>query len=155
MCLDIKYSNGFCANTLWNFRKQINPWWPQSDKSRKIYFSNLVSVNNDNEKQALNHQHQRQKFWLTPPSGIATQWEQTLYEIASNQTIWGIVYPPWPSETSEKNWSTKAKPFLTSHLWFIAILKVWTKSWEHFRIYQLTSTANSAQFQKLWLDWLC
>ena len=25
MCLDIKYSNGFCANTLWNFRKQINP----------------------------------------------------------------------------------------------------------------------------------
>ena len=32
MCLDIKYSNGFCANTLWNFRKQINPWWPQSNK---------------------------------------------------------------------------------------------------------------------------
>ena len=24
MCLDIKYSNGFCANTLWNLRKQIN-----------------------------------------------------------------------------------------------------------------------------------
>ena len=55
-----------------------------------MYFSNLVSVNNDNEKQALNHQHQRQKFWLTPPSGFATWWEQTLYEIALNQTNWGI-----------------------------------------------------------------
>ena len=24
MCLDIKYSKGFCANTLWNFRKQLD-----------------------------------------------------------------------------------------------------------------------------------
>ena len=36
------------------------------------------------------------------------------------------------------------KPFLTSHLWYKAMLKVWRKSCEPFRIYQLTSTANSA-----------
>ena len=36
------------------------------------------------------------------------------------------------------------KPFFTSHLWYKAMLKVWKKSWEPFRIYQLTSTANSA-----------
>ena len=28
------------------------------------------------------------------------------------------------------------------------------KSWEPFQIYQLTSTANPDQFDKLWLDWL-
>ena len=48
--------------------------------------------------------------------------------------------PPRPSEISEKNWSTLLKPFLTSHLWYKAMLKVWRKSWEPFRIYQLTST---------------
>ena len=51
---------------------------------------------------------------------------------------------PRPSEISRKKWSTKAKPFLTSHLWYKAMLKVWTKSWELFRIYQLTSTGNPA-----------
>ena len=58
--------------------------------------------------------------------------------------------PPRPSEISEKNWSTYAKPFLTSHSWYRAMLKVWRKSWEPFRIYQLTSTANPAKFHKLW-----
>ena len=57
---------------------------------------------------------------------------------------------PRPSEKSEKNWSTQAKSFLTSHLWHKAILKVWKKSWEPFRIYQLTSTANSAHFHPNW-----
>ena len=35
--------------------------------------------------------------------------------------------PPRPSEISEKNWSTKTKSFLTSHLWYKAILKIWNK----------------------------
>ena len=80
--------------------------------------------------------------------------------IMINPLIWGIleifvlVTPPRLSEISEKNWSTKAKPFLTSHLWYKAMLKVWRKSWEPFRIYQLTNTANPAQFHKLWLNWL-
>ena len=67
-----------------------------------------------------------------------------------------ILYTPTrSSEISEKNWSTKAKPFLTSHLWCKAILKVWRKSWKPFRIYQLTSTANPAIICEIWLDWLC
>ena len=60
------------------------------------------------------------------------------------------ITPPRPSEISEENWST----FLTSHLWCKAMLKVWKNSWEPFRIYQLTSTANPSQFHKLWLNWL-
>ena len=32
---------------------------------------------------------------------------------------------PRPSEISEKNWSTWGNLFLTSHLWYKAILKVW------------------------------
>ena len=47
-------------------------------------------------------------------------------------------------EISEKSWSTKTKSFLASHLWYKAMLKLWRKSWKPFRIYQLTSTANSA-----------
>ena len=43
---------------------------------------------------------------------------------------------------------------MTSHLWDKAMLKVWKKSWEPFRIYQLTITDNPAQFDKLWPDWL-
>ena len=35
-----------------------------------------------------------------------------------------------------------------------AMIKVWRKSWEPFRIYQLASTANPAHFTQLWLDWL-
>ena len=35
------------------------------------------------------------------------------------------------------------------------MLKVWKKSWEPFRIYQLTSTANPAEFTKSWPNWLC
>ena len=60
-----------------------------------------------------------------------------------------LTTPPSPSEISEKNWSTKAKPFLTSHLLDEAMQKVRRKSWEPFRIYQLTSSANTAQFHKL------
>jgi hypothetical protein len=40
--------------------------------------------------------------------------------------------PPRSSEISMKN------------LWYKAMLKVWRKLWEPFRIYQLTSTANPA-----------
>ena len=61
---------------------------------------------------------------------------------------------PRPSEISEKNWSTKAKPFLTSHLWYKAMLKVWKKSCELFRICQLTSTAHLAIICKLPADCL-
>ena len=57
---------------------------------------------------------------------------------------------PRPSEISEKKWSTKAKPFLTSHLWSEAMLKVWTKSWEPSKIYQLPSTDNPVKFHQLW-----
>ena len=53
--------------------------------------------------------------------------------------------PPRPSEISEKDWSTKSKSFLTSHLWYNPLLKVWKKSWEPFRIYQLTRTAKGSQ----------
>ena len=67
--------------------------------------------------------------------------------------LWIEFTPPRTSEISEKNWSTKAKPFLTSHLWYKAMLKVWRKSWEPFRIYQLTSTANSAIICGIGLDW--
>ena len=63
--------------------------------------------------------------------------------------------PPRPSEISEKNWNTKAKPFLTSHLWYKAMLKVWRKSCESFKFYHLTNTDNQAQIWKLWPDWLC
>ena len=58
--------------------------------------------------------------------------------------------PPRPSKISEKTWSTKVKPFLTSHLWYKAMLKIWKKSWKPFTIYQLNSTANPAHFYKLW-----
>ena len=61
------------------------------------------------------------------------------HQISFSSIMWPT--PPRPSEISEKNWST-----LTSHLWYKAILKVWRKSWEPFRIYQLTSTVNPAQF---------
>ena len=44
---------------------------------------------------------------------------------------------PRPSEISERNWSTYAKSFLESHLWYTAMLKVWKKFWEPFSIYQL------------------
>ena len=63
--------------------------------------------------------------------------------------------PPKPSEISMKNWSAKVKPVLTPHLWYKAMLKVWRKSWEPFRIYQLTSTANPAIIEWIGLDWLC
>ena len=53
-----------------------------------------------------------------------------------------------------KNWRVKARPVLTPHLWYKAMLKVWRKSWESFRIYQLTSTANLVQFTQLWPNWL-
>ena len=45
------------------------------------------------------------------------------------------------------------KPFLTPYLWYKAMLKVWRKAWEPFGIYQLTSTANPANFTQLW-PWL-
>ena len=57
---------------------------------------------------------------------------------------------PRLSEISEKNLSNR-------HFWhpiydtYKAMLKVWRKSWEPFRIYQLTSTANSARFTQSWL----
>ena len=51
---------------------------------------------------------------------------------------------PRPPDISMKNWRAKVKPVLTSHLWYKAMLKIWEKSWEPFRIYQLTSTANPA-----------
>ena len=54
-----------------------------------------------------------------------------------------------------KNFMSTVKPVLTPHLWYKAMLKVWTKLWEPFRIYQLTSTANPAQFIQLQPDWLC
>ena len=38
--------------------------------------------------------------------------------------------PPRPMEISKKNWSTKVQPFLTSHLWYKALLKIWRKSRE-------------------------
>ena len=38
----------------------------------------------------------------------------------------------------EKLGGAKVKPVLTSHLWYKAMLKVWRKSWDPFRIYQLT-----------------
>ena len=53
------------------------------------------------------------------------------------------------------NWSTKAKFFWQIYLWYKAMLKVLTKFWEPFGIYQLTGTANPAQFHLLWPDWLC
>ena len=62
---------------------------------------------------------------------------------------------PKPSDINEKDWSTKANPFLTSHLWYKSMLKVWRKSWEPFRIYQLTSTANPVIICEIGLDWLC
>ena len=63
--------------------------------------------------------------------------------------------PPKLSQIIEKNWSTKAKPFLKSHLWYKVMLRVWSKSWEPFRIYLLTSTANPVIICEVGLDWLC
>ena len=57
---------------------------------------------------------------------------------------------PRMSEISEKNWSTKS--FLTSHLWYKAMLKVWKKSWKPFRLSQLTSTANPAIICQIGLE---
>ena len=62
--------------------------------------------------------------------------------------------PPGPSDISEKNWSTKVNPFLTTHSWYKAMLKV-RKFWKPFRIYQLTSKANMAIICEVGLDWLC
>ena len=42
--------------------------------------------------------------------------------------------PPRPSKTV-KNWKAEVKPVLTPNLWYKAMLKVWRKSWEPFRIY--------------------
>ena len=53
---------------------------------------------------------------------------------------------PRPSEISEKNWSPKAKPFLTSYLWYKAMRKVWTKSLEPFIIYQLLAQPIQSNF---------
>ena len=66
-----------------------------------------------------------------------------------------LVTPHRLSNMSMKKEITNLKPVLTPHLWYKAMLKVWRKSWEPFRIYQLTSTANPAQFIQLWPNWLC
>ena len=46
----------------------------------------------------------------------------------------------------------KGEPFLTPHLRYKGMLKVWGTSWEPFIIYQLTSTAISAQITQSWLN---
>ena len=49
---------------------------------------------------------------------------------------------PRLSEISEKNMSTRQSHFLHPFMIQSHMLKVWKKSWEPFRIYQLTSTTN-------------
>ena len=69
---------------------------------------------------------------------------------ARKQPIGYLLYNPnRSSQISMKNWRANARPVLTLHLWYKTILKVWRKSWEPFRIYPLTSTANPAQFTQL------
>ena len=46
-----------------------------------------------------------------------------------------LTTPPRPSEISMKNWKAMVKPVLTFHFWYKAMLKVWRKLWEPFRIY--------------------
>ena len=49
-----------------------------------------------------------------------------LYQKITDVANINIIFftPPRPSEISEKNWSTWAKPFLTSHLCYKDMLKV-------------------------------
>ena len=72
------------------------------------------------------------------------------------QAYW-LFTPPRLSEISMTNWRAKVKPVLTPHLWCKAMLKVWIwwKSWEPFRNYQLTSTANLVIIEWIRLGWLC
>ena len=83
------------------------------------------------------------RLWVKNFSNFSQQFQRT------------VSTPLRTSEINEKNWCTKVKPFLTFHLRYEAMLKVSRKSWEPFRIYQLTITANPTQFHKLWPDWLC
>ena len=76
------------------------------------------------------------KLGLRPRLTVDRQWYYTL---------------PRPSEISEKNWS---KVIVDIAFMSQSHAESMKKSWEPFRIYQLTSTANPAQFHKTWTNWL-
>ena len=113
--------------------------WPIAGRRSIIFF---FLINKNCSKEA--HRKQLKALFFIKNLSMNGTWSKDITHT-----------PPRPSEISEKSWSTTVKPFLTSHLWYKAMLKVWRKSWEPFRIYQLTSTANLAKICEIGLDWRC
>ena len=150
-----------------NYQKLINlnlrnsvPFW--LEMSRKKVFQHSV--------RGCSLDLPIQIFWKIRISGVFRPflqksltipgWQPAYYKIFEPAPLLSFILPlpgtpPRPSKISMKNCMAKVKPVLTPHLWYKAMLKVWRKSCEPFRIYQLTSTSNPAQFLKLWSDWLC
>ena len=93
--------------------------------------------------------YERQRLRILCQVGDVTQYFENKVVLDRYYTL------PRPSEISMKNWRAKMKAVLKSHLWYKAMFKVWRKSWEPFRTYQLTSIANLAKFKQLWPDWMC
>ena len=58
---------------------------------------------------------------------LKLNWIRTVCDILQTNRIDYVIgrmfhIPPRPSDLSKKNWNTKTKPFLTSHLWYKAML---------------------------------
>ena len=79
------------------------------------------------------------KWWVDILSeGALDNSTQLRFHYTSRKRI--LCTPPRTSEVNEKNWRTKARPFLTSHLWYKAIWKHKETPWS-----PLGSTSYLAQ----------